>query len=50
MKFIQVKLANLTLSQTHQARKNQHTEAFVFELAESILAVGLLQNIVVKKA
>lgn len=50
MTFITVQLSKLILSSSYQARKTQHTEAFIAELAESILAVGLLQNLVVTKA
>ncbi|GEM_PF-6832863 len=50
MTFITVQLSKLILSSSYQARKTQHTEAFMAELAESILAVGLLQNLVATKA
>lgn len=37
MTFITVQLSKLILSNSYQERKTQHTEAFIAELAESIL-------------
>ncbi|MGG4603710.1 ParB/RepB/Spo0J family partition protein [Paenalcaligenes sp. Me131] len=50
MTIIDVQLSKLTLSETNQARKKKHTEAFIAELAESIYSLGILQNLVVTKS
>src|SRR5699024_1274806 len=50
MTKIQAPLSKLTISTADQARQSKHSESFIAALADSIHAIGLLQDMVVVKA
>lgn len=50
MTKIQASLSKLTISTADQARQGKHSESFIAALADSIHAIGLLQDMVVVKA